>query len=231
MQTQQWQDLTPDGAVRYLKYSFGLGKANSLALRLDGGAWLVVSPPRDASPEVFDRLGKDGGVAALVAPNAYHNLGQKPWRERFPDAVSYAPAGALPRLAKKAPGVPFQPLDALVPKLPSHIAIVAPDGMKLPEVLLHATTGGATVWFSGDLISNTGKADMGLGGRIIFKLLGGGDGYRLNRVPAMVYVKDKKAWRASVKAAFEANPPTIVVPGHGDPVTSDAAARTRALFS
>jgi glyoxylase-like metal-dependent hydrolase (beta-lactamase superfamily II) len=182
-------------------------------------------------PAALDVLAAQGGVSALIAPNAFHHLGQAAWRARFPDAISYAPAGALPRLRKKAPEVPFQPVDELTRKLPPNVAVLQPEGMKAPDLFVRATSGGRTVWFTGDLVSNTTAADIGLPARLIFGLLGGGSGFRFNRVPAIVYVKDRKAWFDSVRAAFEQAPPSVVMPGHGDPVRDDAAARSRAILA
>jgi hypothetical protein len=217
--------------VRALKYSFGLGTSNSMAVRLDDGSWLVISPASGAPPDALEALAKDGPVSALVAPNAYHHMGQGAWRARFPQAKSYAPAAALPRLAKQAAGVPFEPLEALTAKLPARVACLVPDGMRIPDVLLRASSGGETVWFTGDLISNTVAQDIAAVPRFIFGLLGGGPGYRLNPVPAMIYLKDKAAWRNAAKAAFEQAPPSAVVPAHGLPVRDGVAEKTRALFA
>jgi len=230
MSLHAWESLTSDGGVRALKYSFGIATANTLAARLDDGSWLVVSPASGAPASALDELAKDGPVSALVAPNAYHHLGQAAWRARFPQATSYAAAGALARLGKQTGGVPFEPLEALATKLPSRVAWLLPDGMRVPDLLLHATSGGETVWFSGDLISNTVSEDMKPVPRFIFGLLGGGPGYRLNSVPALVYVKDRASWRASVRSAFDRAPPNVVLPAHGLPVREDASAKTRALF-
>jgi hypothetical protein len=106
-----WENLTSDGNVRSLKYSFGPGLATTMAVRLDDGTWLVVSPPREPSAEALDGLG--GDVSALLAPNGYHYLGQAAWRARFPKAKSYAAKDSLERLAKKSADIPFEPLDAL----------------------------------------------------------------------------------------------------------------------
>jgi glyoxylase-like metal-dependent hydrolase (beta-lactamase superfamily II) len=231
MALQTWTPLTADGSVLALKYSFGVGTANTMAVRLQDGSWLVVSPSTKSPPAVLDDLAAKGPVSALLAPNGFHHMGQQAWRARFPEAVSYAPAGALPRLRKQAPDVPFHPADELSAKLPSTAAILQPDGMKAPDLLVRATTADGTVWFSGDLLSNTGPEDMGPVPRFILGLLGGGSGYRFNRMPTIVYVKDRSAWFASVLRAFEQAPPTVILPAHGDPVRDDAMAKSRAILS
>ena len=93
----RWQYLTQDGSVRWLKYSWGPATANTLAARLADGTWVVVAPSVSPARSVLEDLSKDGFVSALIAPNAYHYLGQQAWRLHFPGATSYAPAGAHKR--------------------------------------------------------------------------------------------------------------------------------------
>ena len=231
MKTHQWQNLTSDGSVRALMYSFGFGTANTLAAKLDDGTWLAISPAVGAPDAALQVLADDGGVSALIANNAYHHLGQGPWRQRFPQATAYAADGSLPRLGKKCTAVTFRPLAELQAKLPARVRLVEPAGMKTPDLLAAVTAGKETVWFGGDLISNTSDDDMSLLARLGFKLMGGGTGFRLNPVPGMVYLKDKAAWRQSVHAAIAAQPPTAFLPAHGGPVTVDAAALTLGLFA
>jgi hypothetical protein len=230
MALNNWQSLTRDGAVRTLKYSFGFGRANALAVRLDDGSWCVLSPPVGVPDGAFDALAKEGPVRALVAPNGFHHMGQKAWRERFPAARSYAPENALARLAKKCPAVPYLPVSELAGSLGARLALFAPDGQKTTDLLASAESGGERVWYTGDLISNTGPEDTNFLPRMMLTLFGGGGGYRLNRVPAMVYLRDKAAWRRAVGARLRDEPPTTVLPAHGAPVTLDAAQRTNALF-
>lgn len=231
MDLHTWTNLTPDGGVRAIKYSFGPGTANTLAVRLDDGTFLVVSPGARLPTSALDALAKDGEVSALVAPNAYHHLGQGAWRARFPKATSYAPDGSLSRLAKQATAVPFRPLSELTAKLPAGVRCHVPDGMKVPDLLVSADAAGGAVWFSGDLISNTTRDDVKPLPRLLFKLLGGGEGYRFNKVPAMVYVRDRDAWRATLRGLFEKYPPATVLPAHGDPLTERAAEQTQALLA
>lgn len=231
MDLHVWKPLSPDGRARYLTYSFGFGLANTLAAQLDDGTWLVVSPGSGLPDACLDALANEGGVSALLAPNAYHNLGQKAWRARFPDAKSYASAGALPRLTKKCAGVPFLDVTELVPRLGDRVRVHLPDGMKAPDLLLDVKAPDGAVWFSGDLISNTSDADTAWPARVLFGLLGGGSGYRFNPVPSMVYLSDKGQFKASCRALFQGAPPSCVLPAHGDPVTANVAAATQAILA
>ena len=223
----KWMPLTAeDGGVQWLKYSFGLGTANSLAVKLRDETWLVVSPPSGAPAFVYDALDQQGGVSALVAPNAYHNKGQPAWRARFPRAVSYAPTGARSRLSNKTPGVEYRPIEELVQKLrPARVLL--PDGMKSPDIMLQIPTRAGLIWWMGDQFSNSGVSDQTWLLRLLAGFAGSGLGYRCNSKPELVYVRDRAAWLGSIRAALEELPPAVVVPAHGDPVTDDAVERTR----
>jgi hypothetical protein len=226
-----WVSLTDEGSLRALKYSFGPGTANTLAIRLDDETFVVVSPSIAPPSAVLDELAKAGGVSALVAPNAYHHRGQAAWRARFAGAQSYAPEGALPRLAQQSKGVPYRPLGELSERLPSRVALVVADGFKSPDLLVRATTaGGVTAWWLGDLFSNSGKDDQIWPLRLLGRLAGSGLGYRRNSKPELVYVADRGAWLESVRRAIAPHPPSIVVPAHGDPVLDDTAGRTAAVL-
>ena len=227
-----WRSLTADGSVRRLKYSFGPGTANTLAIRLEDGTWLVVSPATGAPPSVLEDLAKDRTVRALLAPNAFHHRGQPAWRRRFPDAVSYAPDGAMPRLAEKSPGVSYRPISELIERVRPRVELFAPLGLKAPDLLVRASVPGDAVWWMGDLFSNGTAADQVWWlRRLVAPLVGSGLGYRRNAKPGLVYVRDRAAWLRSIRDALGSHPPSIVVPAHGDPVSEDAARRTQLLLS
>ena len=231
MDMHSWTPVTDDNSVLALKYSFGFGTANSVAARLDDGSWLVVSPAVNLPDVCFNTLLKQGPVSALVAPNAFHHLGQSEWRAKFSNAVSYAPENALNRLAKKASSIAFEPLANLRPKFGGRFELVVPLGMKAADCLVRIGTPTGNVWFVGDLISNTVPDDVSFLPRLLFGLLGGGPGYRFNPVPAMMYLKDKPTWQADVRARFQAAPPTVIVPAHGLPITADAAGLTQKILT
>ena len=221
----QWRPLTADRRALWLKYSFGPGTANALALKLASGGWAVVSPPSAAPSSVFDDLERSGPVTALIAPNAYHNLGQAAWRSRYPEAISYAPEGAFERLRKKTFGVDFKPLEDAAAAL-APIRFFTPDGMKTPDALLHVATSEGMLWWLGDQFSNITRDDQTLPLRLLSKLVGSGLGFRCNGKPELVYVRDRAAWLESMRAALTVMPPAIVTMAHGDPVIADAAALT-----
>jgi hypothetical protein len=141
-----------------------------------------------------------------------------------------ARSGALERIAKKTNGAPFGRAEDLVRELPENIALILPEGQKSPDSLLRVTSQtGEVVWWLGDLFSNTTPADQIWPLRLVSRLAGSGPGFRRNARPELVYVQNRGTWLSSIRRAITANPPTIVVPAHGDPVLADAAARTAAV--
>jgi hypothetical protein len=226
----QWSSLTPDGQVLWLKYTFGPGTANCLAARGPDGGWIVVSPAVKAPESAFEKLAAEGEVSALIAPNAYHSLGQMQWRARFPGALSYAPEGALERLKKTAPDVPFHPIRTLEPRLAAWVRLFEPDGMKSPDLIIEIEAGGERIWWLGDLFSNNTKADQIWLLRQFARFAGGGLGFRCNSKPEMVYVRDRTSWKTSVQSELNSHAPSMVVPADGDPIMQDAASQTLAAL-
>src|SRR5690606_40879779 len=142
-QTEQWHILDEETSVLWREYAFTKGAyATSMVFRgVDG--LVVVSPGMGLQARDYDALAEHGEVRALVANNAHHHGGQAEGRERLPDAVSYAPGGALAELKKKAPGVAFRPLLDL--PLPPHVRCDDPPGFKTGETLVSIRTGKGTV--------------------------------------------------------------------------------------
>jgi hypothetical protein len=76
-------------------------------------------------------------------------------------------------------------------------------------------------------LTSEGGEDQILPLRLLSGLVGSGLGFRANSKPEFVYVRDRTVWLDSIRVVLDETPPAIVVPAHGDPVTEDAAARTR----
>src|SRR5687767_1988026 len=96
-----WTVFDPDLPILICTYSFGAGTANALAVGGEGGL-LVLSPPVRAPEHAFEALREYGPVRALVASNAFHHMGLREWKARFPDAELFAPAQAVARVSKQS---------------------------------------------------------------------------------------------------------------------------------
>ena len=67
--------------------------------------------------------------------------------------------------------------------------------------------------------------------RAVSWLAGGGPGYRFNPLGAMLYLKDKQAWKADVRAHMGREKLLAVVPAHGHVATGETVARTQEILA
>lgn len=231
MKMHTWEKIDAAGTALALKYSFGPGTVNTLVVKLDDGSLLAISPAAGLDGAVLDELSQHGEVKALLAPNGCHHLGQKAWRARWPNAISYAPDASIARLGQKCPDVPFESMSKLQALLGEKVQLIVPPDMKTPDLLARVQTAEGNVWFLGDLVSNTSKDDLAFPLNIVLGIVGAGPGLRFNKMPAMIYLKDKVAWRAWVRAQLLAAPPAVVVPAHGELVREDTAPKLQQILA
>ena len=226
MPIEGWTAVDEDAGVYWREYRFrGPAVATTLVFRgVDGLA--VVSPSMGMTSRDFDALAAHGPVRALIANNAYHHMGQADWRARFPEAVSYAPAGAMARLGKKSMGIPYRSLSEL--KLPAHVSVDEPPGFKTGNAFLRLRTKKGSVWYTGDLLTNLQEVPPPPL-RWLFTWTGSAPGFRLFKLGVWNMVGDRKKLRAFMLERLASDPPSIVVPAHGPAVTGgDVAAQARA---
>jgi glyoxylase-like metal-dependent hydrolase (beta-lactamase superfamily II) len=225
MSSNGWNVIDADGAVLWREYSFSKGaSATTFVMRGDDGL-IVISPGSGLSAADFDALASYGEVRALIANNTFHHLGQAAWRERFPKAESYAAPGALAKLRKKQPKIPFRSTDEL--KLPPDVHVEALPGFKNGELVARAKTKQGSVWYTGDLLTNIQKVP-GPPIRWLFSMTDSAPGFRLFRLSIMLFANDKRALKERATALASDDPPSIVVPGHGPAVTAgDVASEVR----
>src|SRR5262249_49286994 len=151
MQLEGWNVIDEDAAIVWREYPFAKGaRATALAFRGAGGM-VGISPPAKLEPRALDALAELGPVRALVAHNAYHHLGQREWRARFPDAESFCPPGAIAVLEKKVAGAKFRSLAELA--LPDHARWEDAPGLKTGETIVRLASKRGPVWYAGDLLA------------------------------------------------------------------------------
>jgi glyoxylase-like metal-dependent hydrolase (beta-lactamase superfamily II) len=222
-----WNVVDAGAGVLWREYRFsGQATATTLVFRGADGGLVVVSPGTGLTAREYDALKDFGDVRALVANNTFHHLGQAPWRERFPDAQSYAPPRAVEALAKKMKGIPFRPLTDL--PLGPKVRWEDPPGFKTGEAILSVDTSRGALWFTGDLLTNIPTLP-GPPVRWLFTWTNSAPGFRLFRPGVWAFVKDKRAVRDWMLGRLSKDPPSVVVPAHGPPVdVPDVAAQARA---
>jgi glyoxylase-like metal-dependent hydrolase (beta-lactamase superfamily II) len=227
MDRHGWSVIDADAGLLWREYAFsGKARATTLVFRGADGGLVVVSPGPGLSAPEYDALKEFGEVRALIANNPFHHMGQRPWREHFKDAESYAPPRAVQMLDKKVKGVRFRPLEEL--SLPAHVRWDDPPGFKTGEAILSVGTARGSVWYSGDLLTNiTVLPPPPL--RWLFTWTGAGPGFRLFVPAVWMLVKDRRALKDWALTRLVQDPPAVVVPAHGQPVeVPDLAAQAKA---
>jgi hypothetical protein len=211
-------------------YNFGPGFANALAVTVEGGGILVVSPPCNVGEECFAELEKRGPIRALVAPNAFHSMGLVPWRARYPDVPVFAPAQSIKRLEKTTKLTGIRPIAEATALLGDRLELVDMPHYKTGEVLVRWQADGSWAWFMTDVAFAMPTLPKGIFGTAM-KLTKSGPGFRRNAIAGFFMVKDKRALYTWLTEQAAEKPPTLIVPCHGAPLTlSDPVAEVRAAF-
>lgn len=226
MQTAEWNVVDAEELVLWREYMFTKGAyATTMVFRgVDG--LVVVSPGTGMGERDFDALREHGEVRALVANNAIHHLGQTVWRERFPEAASYAPDAAVDALRKKVPGVQFRGLSELA--LPDHVRYAEPPGFKSPQAFFSVHSGKGAIWYTGDLLTNIQRTP-GPPVRWLFTWSGSAPGYRLFKPAVWFFVRDRRSLRSWMLDQLDSDPPAVIIPAHGPAFASpDLVALTKA---
>jgi hypothetical protein len=214
-----WTTLAEDPLVLVHEYGFGAGKANALAVMLPNRRWMIVSPPLKLNEGEAQAFAVHGEVVALVENNGTHHMGLGPCRLRFPNAVTYAEPKAAARIrSKNKDAGQLEPIDALRPLLGDAVSIVAAEGCKIGDVIVRVKTERGTLFYASDFLANINRPPRNPFARLLFKLTGSGPGLRVFRIFFMVFVADRKAAIDFLIREVQADPPSVMVPAHGDVV-------------
>ncbi len=235
MQTTPAGWIIVDRAARVLAHTYTFaGEATSTCFvaPMADGTLMVVSPPTKPADALFDELAEYGEVGALVANNGFHYMGQKAWRERFPDARRFAPEKAIERIARKSRyPLDFEPISALAPLLGASVGFRDVPDSKCGETWFWAQVAGGYAWYTSDVLANMQGIPGNLVVRTLFKLTKSAPGYRVFGLALRFMVKKPKAALKLMLQDVEAYPPAVVVPAHGEILEGgDIAARTKALL-
>ena len=232
MSTPTWTVVEKSLPALTCTYNFGPGLANALALTVEGGGLIVLSPPCNVPDEIYTELEKRGPIRALVAPNAYHSMGLVPWRARYPDVPVFAPAQSIKRLEKTTKITGIRPAAEAAALLGDRVELIDMPHYKTGELLVRwRADDGAWVWFMTDVAFAMPTLPKGIFGTVM-KLTKSGPGFRRNAIAGFFMVKDKRALYAWISAQAAEKPPTLIVPCHGVPLTlTDPVAEVRAALA
>lgn len=209
-----WIEFDRALPVLTFAYSFGPALATSLAVGIDGGV-AVVSPPSRATDACFDALATYGPVSALVAPNAFHHLGLREWKRRFPDAQVYAPAQSIDRVARKSGLAGIRPVTDLARRTGPGVELTDMPHYRTGEALVRMSTSRGRVWFITDFVLNLETLEGPLAARVLLKATGSAPGLRINNIGPTFMVRDKSALKRWLAAQALRDPPDFLIPAHG----------------
>lgn len=213
MPSGSWTVVEPSLAALTFTYSFGPGTANALALAVPGGV-IVVSPPCNPPESAFTELAEHGPVKALVAPNAFHNMGLAAWRARFPEARLFAPAQSIARVEKQAKLSGVRPVAEMADILGDRIELVDMPHYKTGEALVRWRTEGGWAWYVTDVMMNFPEVPKGIFGTIC-RWTKSAPGLRRNAISGTFATRDKRALYAWLNEQADRTPPGVVVVCHG----------------
>ncbi len=228
-----WRELEEGAPVWFHEYRFAKSAtANCLIARMPSSELLVLSPALGLTPEAFEAVDALGKVGAVVATNGYHYLGVLQWRERYPEALYFAPSASIPRIRKKKRQLAdLTALDELSPMLGEGIIVREAPATKCGECWAMIRTGSGYVWFVSDILANIPELPKNLLLNLLFKWTKSAPGYRVFHLALQVIARDKKALLRRLLDDLVAFPPSVVLPAHGAPVKhAEVAAQTRALI-
>lgn len=227
MRNDRWAPID-DTPILSLTYRFGGGLANAIAVPYAEG-YAVVSPPAGVSEAAYADLEQRGPVRALVAPNAYHTLGVRPWKERFADAAVFAPEQSRARVAKHSKVAGIEPL-AKMKSDRAGVELVDMPHFKSGEVLVRVNAGDRVIWYFTDLVMNLPKLPPSFPMRQVFGWTKSAPGLRPNWLATTFMVKDKAPLFRWLRSEVEKAPPTTILSAHGDHVFDRAAERLLACL-
>ena len=212
-----WKIFDARTPILTCEYSFGPGVANALAVGGKTGL-VVVSPPWRVEAGVFDDLAQYGPVRALVASNAFHYLGIREWKARFPEAAIFAPAQSIARVERQSKLSGILPLAEAASITGPSVELIDMPHYRNGEVLVRITTARGVAWYVTDVIMNLPVLPRNPVFRLAFRLSGSGPGPRFNNIAPIFMVKDRAALRRWLCEEFHKAPPDWLIATHGDVV-------------
>jgi len=210
-----WRVFARTPPVLIYTYSFGPGTANALAIGGDSGL-LILSPPYRASAGVIDDLAHYGPVRALVASNAFHQMGIPEWKRRFPDVPVFAPAQSIARVERQTGLAGVQPVGKAATLTGRNPELIDMPFYRTGEMLVRFDCEHGRGWYVTDVIMNLPEVPRHPIFGTLFRLTGSAPGLRYNNVGPFFMVKNRKALRQWLASEYAKAPPRWIITTHGD---------------
>lgn len=220
---------TGNNSIEYARYIVPNFASNTVLLDSKDGRVLVISPGADLLESFakrfpdYDAPETAGEGITIVMPNAYHYLGVSVWKQRYPNARLLASAKARKRLIK----LPIEGIhgcdtisDGLAGPVPESFWAV-PPGHRGGDVWLVVKNSGGFVWITCDSFLHYPRVSNQPVARFVQKIMGAAPGLKLSRVIKYFLLNDRRAFKRWCLAFVKNQPPTVLLPSHGDVLVSE----------
>jgi hypothetical protein len=210
-------------------YEISGWSSRTTVVRLATGGLLAINPGLPLAATAKADLQAIGNVEYLMAPNHYHHLGLAAWRQVFGPIPVVACAAAQPRLRARGHAPLCEP-GAIEPLLPDNAKVLLPPGTRTGEAWLRLDIGGQAGWIVGDAFFHVPRTPRNAAG-LFLRLSGTTAGLRIGATFKWGHLRDRRVYREWVGRLLDGDPPTTLIPAHGDVLTdADLARRVRRLL-
>lgn len=209
-----WQKIDDEFNLWCADYRVPNFRSRSIALELPSSRALIISPGASLIGVDLPMLRNALLPPFLLAPNSYHHVGIKPWRDRYPGSTVLASRAAISRLARVGlTGI--QPLDSLCNELPYNISILEPPGTRSGEVWLQLTGEATRTWIVCDSFFNYRALSSNPLARTMQIMFRAAPGLRISSIVKWWLIKDRKQYQTWVLGQLATERPTRLIPAHG----------------
>lgn len=201
-----------------------LQRVMTVAKRADGG--LVVHNAVALDAPSMERIDAWGKVRAIVVPNGFHRLDAPPFKERYPEARVYCPAGARKKVEEVVA------VDGTYEDYPGDDAVsfATLDGTARQEGVMIVRSAGGTTLVINDVIFNMDHLG-GFHGFVFKHITKSTGGPRVTRIGKFFLVKDAVAFRAHLERLAATPGLARLIVSHGAMVEEDPAAAIRTALA
>ena len=161
-----------------------------------------------------------GTLRWLVVPNGWHRLDAAAYRARFPELVVVAPSGAIARIREVVA------VDLSYEQFPAHhmLRCHAAPWSKPKEGVIEVRDGPCTLLVFNDLIFNPKGSGLS---EWMYRLLR--QGPQVPWLAKRMFARERAELRNWLSQLADTEGLRVVVPGHGDPLMSDASGTLRKI--
>lgn len=181
-----------------------------------GGGRSLVYSPTWTGEGTFERVLEVGEPAVLLAPNHFHHLSLKRFRERFPEARAVTSAAAMPRLLRQGhAGV--APASESRSLLPNHARFLETPFTKSGETFFSFEGEDGRTWLVCDAFFNVERPVTGVLG-VLLRSLNTTPGLRVGRTFRWLAVSDRRRYLDWLEGVLREESPRAIHFAHGEPM-------------